>query len=703
MNSIFSRHAVAHASLCLIATLGSGQASAQTRESRALAPVTITGNPLGATELIAPSVQLTGTNLLLRSQSTWGETLDGTPGISSTYFGPNASRPIIRGLDGDRIRILQNSGSTLDASGLSFDHAVPGDPISVERIEVLRGPGALMYGGSAVGGVVNMIDNRIPRSPLFDAKGGISGRADLGWASANQERAGALLLEGGSEKYAMHADVYGRTAGDVAVPVALACAQTGAPALQNRICNSAANARGGALGGSVFFQNGFVGASASSHTSDYGTVAEDEVTIGMQSRRFAIEGEVRALGGWFQSINAQASRSDYQHTEFEAGAPGTVFKNAGTELRVVARHRPVAGFDGVVGLQLDRSEFSADGAEAFAPFSRTLQNAVFVYEEKATGFGKFSLGARVESVTVESLGNAQVARFVAGSNRFTPASLALGALWNLSPAWQLTGNLAYTERAPKDYELYADGPHLATGAYEVGNAGFSNEKSTMLDLGVQWKSGAHNFSLNAFVNQFDNYILQSATGINRDTEGNGGQGVGVTDSGNGDNTSLESGGAAQILPEFVYRAVAARFTGLEASANLRLLQGPATLDLVLRADQVRAIETATGQNLPRIAPLRLGATLQWARGPWGARAGASHVAAQDQVAPGQPSTSAYTLVNAAITYRQAIGAVDALWFAKMDNAGDVLAYSSTSILTQTVPGKAPLPGRNLRVGLRLAF
>ncbi len=177
-------------------------AAACAQGTTALQTVTITGNPLGAAEAMAPSAELSGTELSLRAQSTLGETLDGLPGVSSTYFGPNASRPVIRGLDGDRIRVLQNSGASMDASSLSFDHAVPTDPLSIARVEVLRGPGALLYGGSAVGGVVNVIDNRIAREPLFDAQGGISGKADLGLASGNAERRGAVLLEtGGQDPY----------------------------------------------------------------------------------------------------------------------------------------------------------------------------------------------------------------------------------------------------------------------------------------------------------------------------------------------------------------------------------------------------------------------------------------------------------------------------------------------------------------------
>ena len=712
MTSSFTRHPVAAAAAAclLIWAISAKPACAQSPPT--LKEITVTGNPLGTTDLIAPSAQYTGTSLLFRSKSTLGETLDGTPGVSSTYFGPNASRPIIRGLDGDRIRILQNSGASIDASGLSYDHAVPSDPISMERIEVLRGPGALMYGGSAVGGAVNVIDNRIPREALFDAVGGVMGKADLGLSSGNAERSAGLLLEAGTDRFAIHGDVFNRSAGDTAVPLGLACSKAGAAAIDTKICNSAAQTRGGAVGGAVFFGEGgqgikgYLGASVSTYASDYGTVAEDAVTIGMRTHRVSLEGELRDLKGPLKSIKAQLSRSDYQHTEFEAGVAGTVFKNVGNDLRLEARHTQLGPLEGVVGVQLENSQFSADGTEAFAPYSRTDQKALFAYEEWPTTWGKLSLGVRVESVTVESLGNPLVARFTPGSRSFNPGSYALGALWNLAPGWQLTSNLAYSERAPKDYELFADGPHIATNTYEVGNANFTKEQSTNLDVGVTWKSGANRFGVSAFVNQFSNYITLNGTGINRDTDGNfgaGGAGTSVTDSGNGDNTSLESGGAAGILPEFAYTQVAARFTGLETSASVRLIESGQTLDLELRADLVRAINTSTQQNLPRIAPVRLGAALVWAQGPWGARLGASYSAAQNDVAPGQPTTAAYTLLDTALSYRQKSGATNLLWFAKVDNLTDVLAYSASSILTQTAPGKAPLPGRGIKLGLQVTF
>lgn len=657
------------------AVLTFGHAAAQTpsptySSTATLPEITITGNPLGAVDLIAPAVSYTGPALLLRQGTTLGETLDGTPGVSSTYFGPNASRPVIRGLDGDRIRILGNGGATIDASGLSYDHAVPSDPISVERIEVLRGPGALLYGGSAVGGVVNVIDNRIPREPL----NGVAGKADLGASSGNRGKGAGFMVEGGNGRVGLHADVFNRSTGDVRVPVSLACTKNGETGFARRICNSASDVRGGAAGGSVFFDGGYLGASVSTYRNDYGVVAEDEVTIGMQSTRHAVEGELRNPVGWLQNIRAQASQTDYRHTELDAGAPGTVFSNKGNDFRLEARHARLGALEGMIGVQGETTRFSAVGDEAFAPFSRTRQSAVFVHEELATGWGRLSFGARSESVKVQSFGNPDVARFVQGSRSFSPTSYALGALWNVAPGWQLTSGLASTQRAPKDYELFADGPHVATAAYEVGNAALDVERSTNADVGLQWKGGANSFKLNAFASRFANYIALESTGN-------------VTDG----------------LPEFAYRQVRARFTGLEASGTLRLLTGPQTLDLQLRGDLVRSTNRATGQPLPRMAPLRAGAMLVWAQGAWGAQLGFDHAARQDRVPPGERVTEAHTLWKAALTWRTKAGGCSLLWYTRLDNAGNKLAYTASSILTQTAPGKSPLPGRSVKLGVQATF
>ncbi len=659
MNPIFKFSAFAWA--CAL-----GSAMAQTVPSE----IIITGNPLGREQASVPASAMGRSDLLERGQSTLGETLNGLPGVSSTYFGPNASRPIIRGLDGDRIRVLNNSAASADVSALSYDHAVPLDVLSTERIEVLRGSAALQYGGSAVGGVVNVIDNRIPREALT----GVSGKAQLQTGTGNAERSAAGLVEAGNERWALHVDGFDRRTGDVRVPVSLACDKTGETRYARRICNSASQSQGGAIGASTFWADGYLGASVNTYQSDYGTVAEDRVTIGMKTTRFALEGQQRNLPGWFESIKARASHTDYQHTEFDNGVPGTVFANQGQDLRLEARHRPVAGWQGVLGAQVESGRFSAVGDEAFAPFSRTRSQALFVHEELPTTWGQFNAGARWESVRVQSLGNPALDRFEMGTRDFTPLSLAAGAAYKLSSAWTLTSNAAMSQRAPKDYELFANGPHLATHAWEVGNSRLGLEKSNSLDLGLDWKRGPHRMTVTAFASQFANYI-----GLMNTAE-------------------TEDG-----LPVQRYEGVKARFQGLEVNGRQRLWQGSSTLDLDWRADTVRATHSSTGEPLPRIAPLRLGATLAHAQGPWGSKLWADWHAAQHRVPAGSVATGAYTLLNASVSYRQRLDATVLNWFVRLDNITDQLAYSATSILTSTAFGKSPLPGRSLKLGVQASF
>jgi iron complex outermembrane receptor protein len=645
-------------------------AMAQTNSPMTSGEIVITGNPLGREQNSVPASVLGRSDLIERGQSTLGETLNGLPGVSSTYFGPNASRPIIRGLDGDRIRVLNNSASSVDASALSFDHAVPLDVLSTERIEVLRGPAALQYGGSAVGGVVNVIDNRIPREPLS----GLSGKAQLQGGTGNNERSVAGLLESGNERWALHADGFDRRTGDVRVPVLLACNQTGETRYTRRICNSASHSQGGAVGGSTLWDHGYLGASVNTYQSDYGTVAEDRVTIGMKTTRYALEGQLRQLPGWFDSVKGRLSHTDYRHTEFDKGSPGTVFANQAQDLRVEARHRALLGWQGVLGAQLESGRFAAVGDEAFAPFSQTRSQALFVHEVLPTAWGQFNAGARWESVRVASLGNPSLARFEVGAREFAPWSLAAGALLQLAPAWRLTGNAAMTQRAPKDHELYANGPHLATYAWEVGSSQLGLEKSKSLDVGLEWKSGPNRMGITAFASDFDNFIALLATG------------------------QVQGG-----LPVQTYQGVKASFRGLEASGRQRLWQNDATLDLDWRADSVRASNDSAGEPLPRIAPLRLGATLAYAQGPWSAKLGADWHAAQNRVPTGSVATTANTLVNASMAYRQKLPGLTLDWFARIDNLSDQLAYSATSILTSTAFGKSPLPGRSFKLGVQAGF
>ena len=625
--------------------------------------IIITGNPLGRDIAPASVGSLGSADLRERGQGSLGETLTDLPGVSSTWFGPQASRPIVRGLDGDRVRLLSNSSASQDVSALSYDHAVPADVLSADRIEVLRGPAALLYGGSAMGGVVNVLDNRIPR----EAINGVQGRAQLQGASGNRERSGAALLETGNGTQAWHVDAFERRSGDVRVPNAL-----------GRIPNSDSTTRGGALGFSHFGGGARLGLSASTWRSDYGTVAEDHTRIGMHSDKLALEGEWREpLAGW-QQLKLQAGVSDYGHTEFEAGVAGTVFAKRGQDLRLQARHQPLAGWQGVWGWQTASGRLKAEGDEAYVPPSSSRSQALFALETLKTPWGQWQLGARTERVALRSLGGSGAADFVAGERRFAPSSASAALQFALAPGWQASAQLARSERAPSEAELFANGPHVATHAWELGQDRLGVERARAWELGLQRSDRLHPFKLSVFEQRYANFIGLMPTG------------------------QIKAG-----WPEFSYQGVRAQLRGAEASGQSRLGSGgwwgAGVLDLHWRADRVLADNLSRGEPLPRIAPWRVGLSTVYRWDAWQARLGLDHAGAQRRVPAGQMPTDAYTLWHAGLSFRQTRGADTLLWFARLDNLSNALAYSATSILTSTVPGRAPLPGRSLKLGMQWQF
>ncbi|MEY3523983.1 MAG: hypothetical protein RIR92_48 [Pseudomonadota bacterium] len=686
-NPLTARRAGAFLLLVGVCSIASAQ-SEQSAEPTRLNEITVTANPLGNAEGIQAVQVLQGDDLRQERQSTLGETLGHLPGVSSSYFGPNSSRPVIRGMGGDRIKILNKSVESQDVSSLSNDHAVPHDVLSVERIEVLRGPSAIMYGGSAVGGVVNLIDNRIPTAPMD----GISGRTEAGWSSGNKERSAAVLLEAGNASYGLHIDAFGRKSDDVSVPDTMACSKSGSASSAKKICNSRNRAYGYAIGSSVFWDSGHVGLGVNNYRSDYGTVAEDAVTVGMQSDRYALDAELRPAG-FVERIRTQWSSMDYQHTEYDDGVAGTVFKKSGHEFRLSAQHQawqsPMGKLEGVLGWQSNGSDFEADGDEAFMPSTNTKESALYLVEELSPTWGKFSLGLRAEQVKVkgDAFDGYDAANEAATSKRFTPLSASLGSLIYLSPTLKLTGHLARTQRAPKDYELRANGVHVASSAVEVGTPTLATEKAWQADIGLGWAQGPHTAQLNYFQNRFDNYIGLIATGV-VEVEGD----------------------------VYQYTAARAEFKGIEAVGDWRVIgqngwlpsEGDPVWRMKWRADAVRATYLDSGLAVPRIPAARLGTTLLREYGPWRTFLGAEYNA-KPRRGENQAASSAYTLWNVYMSYRQKIASSQAIWFARVDNLTDALAYSATSILTTTAQDatsgrpKAPLPGRSFKLGLQLYF
>ncbi|MEY4438568.1 MAG: hypothetical protein RIQ36_32 [Pseudomonadota bacterium] len=702
MTHVFQRSAVAAAAYSLF-SLSFGNVFAQTAHTddvHRLDEVTITARNLESGSLLVPAQQLSGAALTQRQGGTLGETLDNLPGIANSSFGPNVGRPIIRGMEGDRIRILQNSGANIDVSGLSNDHAVPIDPLTTERIEVLRGPATLLYGGSAIGGVVNVIDNRIARERTFGAKGGVMGKAEVRAGGAADERSTGAMVEAGNDKFVLHVDAFDRSTKNLRVPKDMNCGD-GLAATPNgrRVCNSASDSKGGAVGGTLLFDRGYLGVSTSEYRSTYGTVAEPNVTIGMLRRHHVMEGLVRDVGA-FENVKVQLGNTHYRHTEFDDGSPESTFKNKGHDFRLEGRQRTMRlsngmQLDGTVGIQHERNNLQAkadDGmANTLLPPTRSRSTGVFTYQALKTSWGQLSAGARAEDVEVVSLEDH--VDHLAQTKKFKPLSLAVGAMRNLRQGeaqngWQLTTNLSASQRAPKDYELFAHGVHAATGTYEIGQSNLKLEKGTQLDVGGEWKQGPHKFGITGFASQFSNYISLQSMG---------------TDSNEPD------------MPDYRFEGVRARFYGIESTVKLRMIGGQSALlspnaahgamDIELRADVVRAKDLTHNSYLPRIAPMRVGADAVWSRHAWGARFGFMHAAAQNRVPEGNITTAGHTLWNAGINYHaHTYGPTHWLLFAKLDNITNKLAYSSTSVLTQTMGTNAPpIAGRSLKVGAQVSF
>ena len=669
-------------SLLTAALLGAltNPAMAQSSDASA-ARVVITGNPLGST-LSQPSELLTGDALAIRRAGTLGETLSGLAGVSASGFGPQSSRPVIRGLDGDRIRLLDNGGASADASNLSFDHAVAVDPLVVERIEVLRGPAALLYGGNATGGVVNTIDNRIPRDPLS----GLGGRAELRLGGAAAERASSALVEGGQDGLNWPVDAAQRRSADLRTPRFTPRSDGLAGPQTSRIANSAGDSRSAALGGSWADSRGFVGIAVDDYRNDYGVTGEPDVTIKMQRQRAQLAGERRGLAGPFTEFSFQASQTRYQHQEIEgSGAVGTRFNSQGTELRLQAKQAAQPGLGGawrgVVGLQLEQLDFSALGAEAFVPTSHTRSSGLFTLQQLSVGALNWSAGARIEQARVRSDGAASAAaRFGAATQRdFNPHSLSMGLVAKLGSGWQASATLGSTERAPAYYEIYADGLHLATGAYERGDTSQQLERSRHLELGLQWQQGASKLHAALFATRFANYIALAATGLQIAVEA----------------------GAADTRPEYRFIGLPAALHGFELEARHRLLSSPWQLDASAGLDLVRGSNSATGEPLPRIAPMRLQLGLDAAQGAWRAGVALKSVARQDRVPAEDIATAGATLVDLWASWQQRWGDTDAVWSLKLANLGNALAYNATAL--RSARELSPAGGRALTAGLRLSF
>jgi iron complex outermembrane receptor protein len=659
--------------------------------------VTATPYSRNQADLTSATTVLTGRALQVRRQGTLGETLAGEVGMASTSFGPGAGRPIIRGLGGDRIRVLENGVGTLDASVTSPDHAVSVEPFLVERIEVVRGPASLLYGSAAVGGVVNVITHRI-ETELPEAA--VSGRVEARHHTGSNETGyggvtDVAVHRSATSALVVHLDGFRRKAKDLEIPgfaesaalraeEAAEAAAAGEPAPEETagvLANTAVESEGGAAGLSWVSRrlnfgvsyNGFNtlygvpgGAHAHEHEGEEGAEAEEEeapVRIDLRQRRIDAQGEARIDGGFVQTLRFKAGRAEYRHQELEGDEIGTTFENRGYDARFELLHQPLGAFEGAWGLQGTRSDFSAVGEEAFLPASVTDGRALFVFEEAKQGALTWQAGARYEDQEIE-LKDGSARR------RDRSISASAGLVWTWAEPYTLALSVTRTERAPNAQELFANGPHIGTGAFEIGDATLGTETSTGVELGVRRRSGAVTGSASVYVNSFSGYIFEQPSGEEEDG-----------------------------LPVYRYGQRDADFWGAELEAIIHLHEGSQhRLDLRVAGDFTRA-EESSGAALPRIPPFKGTVGLTWSAGGFAAGMDVQRVARQSRVAAEESATDGYTLISAYGTYRVLTGGLTYDLFLRATNLGDEEARLHTSFLKDV----APLGGRAFSAGVQLAF
>jgi iron complex outermembrane receptor protein len=645
-------------------------------------------------KLMATAVTvLQGDALQLQQRSTIGETLARQPGVSASFFGPNASRPILRGLDNERVRVLTDGIGSFDVSNTSVDHAVAVNPLLADRVEILRGPAALLFGSGAIGGVVNMRDLRIPNEvpdggPHVDAAAGIASAArERNIAAAvNAPLGGGFVahVDGSffeSDSYRSGGFVFSKELRDAAR------AEGGEAAEKadtfGRVDNSGAR-RWDVAGGLAWIgQNGANFGVALSHLENsYGVPnglelghdeehegeeaheGHEDITLDMRQTRVDARGAV-PLGGAFKEVRMRAGWANYRHDEIEAdGAIGTSFFNKSWEARLELVQAQRGGWQGATGVQYFSRNFRAVGEEAYIPANETRQFGLFTLQEFDLGALRLEAGARYEHADVRSVD-------VGRQRRFDSVSVSAGGSVDLGSGFRLALSAARTERAPAAEELFANGAHAATRAFEIGNPDFRTERQLGGEAVLRGRGAGWRVELTGFFNRFDNYIFLNPTGDEADE-----------------------------LPIFQYNQADARFYGFEIDGGVTLAQWGATrLEATGLLDYTHADILAGGGAVPRIPPLRMIAGLDATGGVVGGRVEMEHVRAQRHLAAFETGTPSWTMVNASLSWKPMGADTATTLIVQANNIFDVEARRHASFLKDV----APLFGRDIRVSLRVAF
>jgi len=614
--------------------------------------VTATPGRLSANQL-AQSVTVVGGDELDRVRAaSLGETLESQPGLSASFFGAGASRPIVRGLAGARVMLMEDGVAALDVATVSADHAVAIDPLVARQVEIFRGPATLLYGSGAVGGVINTVTNRIPElAPEAGPELAVEIRGD----TVARERAAALALDAGGMAFAWHVDAATRETDDYRTQAF------------GQLANSDLGLDSFSVGGSWLGDNSMVGVSTSGFATDYGIpTAEPDgetVRIDLEQQRFDVRGRWLGMSGPVETVSLRIGVNDYEHVEIEDGEIGTRFANDAWETRLEMQHAAIGRWDGAFGLQAGSREFSALGDEAFVPPVDTSSAGLFLVERFSADRWDLELGSRFEVQDHRPR--------VAASVDDSATSLTAAALRHLDGELTWAMNLSLAERVPAPEELFSNGPHLSSGTFEIGDSALGTEISRHLDIGIRGSRGELSWSLTVFRTDFDDFIYLRETGIE----------------------DLES-----QLPVFRYVQQDARFEGFEAELFAPIAElGRGEIDIRVFADLVRA-RLDDREPLPRIPPRRLGIRLSYHADRFSAGLELTHHATQNTLAPFETPTRGYTLVGADFSWsvqRQSGGTL--VVFLRGSNLGDSDARRHASLIRDI----APLPGRNLSFGVRL--
>ena len=614
-----------------------------------------------------------GERLKRNRESNLGDTLSHELGITSSSFGPGAGRPIIRGQDGPRVQVLENGIGTGDLSIISPDHAVATETLNASRIEILRGPSTLLYGSGVSGGVVNVVNDRIPDRLFKTPQAHFEGRFN----SALEERNGALNASGSLGAVSWNIEGAKRKTNDVHIPGPANVNDPGSDV--GFVRNSAIDSSNLSVGSAYIGERGFIGLSVAKLDNFYGIPGPEGAKINMGQTRYSLAGDLDNPLTGFQQLKMRFNYNDYKHNEIEqSGEIASRFRNNELEGRAELVHAPIANWQGVMGVQLQNRDFSAQGEEAFVPSSLSQSAGLFMLEKRNWQRWQFEMGGRFEHMAHNPQGTMLQAR------DFNLYSVSAGGAWKWMNGYQIDLTATRGQRAPNTVALYADGIHVATNTFEQGNQALVKETSNNFDIALQRTQGTITGKVNLFYNLIDDYIFQQSRDGNAD-----GLADRVNDEGN-----LDVSGSFLVQD---FAQTRAQFYGLEAEARVALV--PDMLNLRLFTDIVYGKLKDNG-NIPRLTPQRFGFDLDFKNNAWLANISMTRVTRQDRVAVLETETSGYTLMNVEMGYHMKLAtSLNYTLFLQGRNLLDSDIRVHSSFLKEF----APLSGRAIVAGIRGAF